>query len=121
MSARAISAIAAAVVLAWVGSLTAQKGDDTETTSVYERAPISSSEQERRILDVLNQMSEGPYSGILSVPPEDGRVLRLLTEAAGAKHVVEIGTSNGYASLWFCLALRNTGGRLTLPEEGHIS
>lgn len=116
MSARAISAIAAAVVFVWVGSLTAQKGDDSDTMLVYERAPIPGSEQEKRILDVLDQMLQGPYSGLLSVPPEDGRVLRLLTEAADAKHVVEIGTSNGYASLWLCLALQTTGGRLTTFE-----
>jgi predicted O-methyltransferase YrrM len=27
--------------------------------------------------------------------------------------VVEIGTSNGYSGIWFCLALRKTGGSLT--------
>jgi caffeoyl-CoA O-methyltransferase len=128
MLARAISAVAAIVVLAWVGSLTAQRGGasaghngpvdngDSETLSGHERAPIPSSEQEKRILNVLDQMYRGPNSGILSVPPEDGRVLRLLAEASGAKHVVEIGTSNGYASVWFCLALQTTGGRLTTFE-----
>ena len=52
----------------------------------------------------------------MNVPQEDGRVLRLLTEATGAKHVVEIGTSNGYSGIWFCLALRTTGGKLTTHE-----
>lgn len=128
MSARAILAVAAIAVFAWVGGLTAQRGSDSagqsgpvdngdgETLSGHERPPIPSSEQEKRILNVLDQMYRGPHSGILSVPPEDGRVLRLLTEASGAKHVVEIGTSNGYASIWFCLALRTTGGRLTTFE-----
>ncbi|MHC4682488.1 MAG: O-methyltransferase, partial [Planctomycetota bacterium] len=132
MSAKAILAVAAAVVLAGVGSLTAHKANDGadgvltggqgrpqdngETLAGRERAPIPSSEQEKRILDVLDQMVRGPDSGILSVPPEDGRLLRLLAEAAGAEHVVEIGTSNGYASIWFCLALRTTGGRLTTYE-----
>lgn len=128
MSARAISAVAAIGVFAWVGSLTAQRGDgsagqsgpvdngDSETLSGHRRPPMASSEQEKRILNVLDQMHRGPHSGILSVPPEDGRVLRLLAEASGAKHVVEIGTSNGYASIWFCLALRTTGGRLTTFE-----
>ncbi|UCC98458.1 MAG: O-methyltransferase [Phycisphaerales bacterium] len=119
MSARAILAVAAAVVFAGVGSLTAQRGSDSADSQMppgRERAPIPSSEREKRILDVLDRMVRGPYSGILSVPPEDGRLLRLLAEAAGAKHVVEIGTSNGYASIWFCLALRTTGGRLTTYE-----
>jgi predicted O-methyltransferase YrrM len=52
----------------------------------------------------------------LSVPQSDGRLLRLLTEAVGAKQVVEIGTSTGYSGLWFCLALEKTGGRLTTFE-----
>ncbi|UCF17226.1 MAG: class I SAM-dependent methyltransferase, partial [Phycisphaerales bacterium] len=71
---------------------------------------------EKKILDVLDQMLSGPHSEILSVPPDDGRVLRLLAEATGARNIVEVGTSNGYASLWFCLALRTTGGKLTTFE-----
>jgi predicted O-methyltransferase YrrM len=55
----------------------------------------------------------------LSVPAEDGRALRLLTEAIGAKNVVEIGTSTGYSGLWFCLALQKTGGHLTTFEIDH--
>jgi len=53
---------------------------------------------------------------MMNVPIEDGRLLRLLTETVGAKHVVEIGTSNGYSGIWFCLALRKTGGKLTTHE-----
>jgi caffeoyl-CoA O-methyltransferase len=107
MSNKTISAIAAVVVLALAGCMIAQK---PENQSGLERT------QETRILNVLNEMLHGQYSAMLSVPPEDGKVLRLLTEAAGARHVVEIGTSNGYASIWFCLALRNAGGRLTTFE-----
>jgi predicted O-methyltransferase YrrM len=40
----------------------------------------------------------------------------MLTETIGAKNVVEIGTSNGYSGIWFCLALRKTGGHLTTHE-----
>jgi predicted O-methyltransferase YrrM len=43
-------------------------------------------------------------------------MLRLLTEAVGAKSVVEIGTSTGYSGLWFSLALEKTGGKLTTFE-----
>lgn len=52
----------------------------------------------------------------MNVPQEDGRLLRLLVEATGAKHVVEIGTSNGYSGIWMLLALRTTGGKLTTYE-----
>ena len=55
----------------------------------------------------------------LSVPVQDGKALRLLTEAKGAKNVVEIGTSTGYSGLWFCLALQSTNGHLTTFEIDH--
>jgi predicted O-methyltransferase YrrM len=72
-------------------------------------------EAEKRILAVLDEMRAGGRT-YLSVPPEDGRALRLLTEAAGARTVVEIGTSTGYSGLWLCLALQGTGGRLITFE-----
>jgi predicted O-methyltransferase YrrM len=52
----------------------------------------------------------------MTVPEQDGRILRLFTEAVNAKHVVEIGTSIGYSGTWFCLALQKTGGKLTTFE-----
>ncbi|HUV65230.1 MAG TPA: O-methyltransferase, partial [Sedimentisphaerales bacterium] len=60
---------------------------------------------------------------MMNVPREDGRLLRLLTESINAKNVVEIGTSNGYSGIWFCLALRTTGGKLTTHDidEGRAS
>ncbi len=69
----------------------------------------------KKILDVLTEMADN-QRGMLNVPMDDGRLLRLLAETMGAKHVVEIGTSNGYSSLWLLLALRTTGGMLTTFE-----
>jgi predicted O-methyltransferase YrrM len=40
----------------------------------------------------------------------------MLTESIGAKNAVEVGTSTGYSGLWFALALRKTGGKLTTFE-----
>lgn len=67
-------------------------------------------------MDVLNQMRSSQSRGMMNVPVEDGRLLRLLAESIGAKTVVEIGTSNGYSGIWFCLALRTTGGKLITHE-----
>lgn len=75
----------------------------------------ASRDSEKKILSVLEEMRKGNRT-YLSVPPEDGRALRLLAEAAGAKTVVEIGTSTGYSGLWFSLALQDTGGRLVTFE-----
>ncbi len=79
------------------------------------RPPLARDDQERRILGVLDEM-ERQGRTYLSVPPDDGRWLRVLTESLGARHVVEIGTSTGYSGLWLGLALARTGGRLTTLE-----
>jgi len=73
-------------------------------------------ETEKKMLAVLDDLDSHHRAGMMNVPEEDGRLLRLLTEALGAKDVVEIGTSNGYSGIWLCLALRTTGGHLTTYE-----
>ena len=112
MSGKTMWAVAAVVALAGVGILAARKIGSAPEQS---RKPWPDVE-EKRIMSVLDQMLSGPHSDILSVPPDDGKVLRLLAEATGARNIVEIGTSNGYAALWFCVALRTTGGKLTTFE-----
>ncbi len=74
--------------------------------------PTAKDVQERKILDVLDDLDKHHRRGNMNVPVEDGRLLRLLVEAIDAKTVVEIGTSNGYSGIWMCLGLRKTGGRL---------
>jgi len=81
--------------------------------SSIKSAPIPASEEEKKILDVLKVMREKESRGMMNVPANDGRLLRMLAESIGAKNVVEIGTSNGYSGIWWCLALRKTGGKLT--------
>lgn len=51
-----------------------------------------------------------------NVPPDHGRFLWMMTELTGAKRVLEIGTSNGYSSLWMARGLRKTGGKLITIE-----
>lgn len=77
-------------------------------------SPRAASPAERRILDVLDDVYLNHR--YLSVPEEDGRLLRLLAESSGARNAVEIGTSTGYSGLWLLLALAKTGGRLTTFE-----
>jgi predicted O-methyltransferase YrrM len=61
-------------------------------------------------------MSNDQNYAMWNITPDEGKLLRILTEAADAKHVVEIGTSNGYSTIWFCLALQATGGKITTHE-----
>jgi predicted O-methyltransferase YrrM len=85
-------------------------------SSIREGAPMPKTDEERKILGVLDDMDRNDRRGMMNVPQEDGRLLRLFVAAADAKHVVEIGTSNGYSGIWICLALRGTGGKLTTYE-----
>ena len=82
----------------------------------FESPPTAKTDAEKKILNILDDMDQNQRRGMMNVPITDGRLLRLLTEAVGAKHVVEIGTSNGYSGIWFCLALQKTGGKLTTYE-----
>jgi predicted O-methyltransferase YrrM len=78
--------------------------------------PKPGDEPERRIVAVMEDMHANQSRGMGNVLPEDGRLLRMLAETLEAKHVVEVGTANGYSAMWFCLALRSTGGKLTTHE-----
>ncbi len=77
--------------------------------------PQANSDAEKKALAVLEsaQRNGETYE---NVPIPDGKMLRLLTEAAGAKNVVEIGTSTGLSGIWLCMALQKTGGKLTTFE-----
>ena len=44
--------------------------------------------------------------------PDAGRLLWFLAQTAGARSIVEIGTSRGVSTLWLADAARSTGGRV---------
>jgi predicted O-methyltransferase YrrM len=47
-----------------------------------------------------------------NVEPDTARVLALLVRASAARRVLELGTSNGYSTIWLADAVRDVGGRL---------
>ncbi len=100
-----------------------RSGQGRGTAAGMNRPTLAKNDGEKKILDVLGDLLRNERRGMMNVPQDDGRVLRMLTEAINAKHVVEIGTSNGYSGIWICMALRATGGRLTTYEidEGRAS
>ena len=55
-------------------------------------------------------------TGQLAVSEEDGRFLRVLIAARGAKRALEIGGASGYSAIWMGMAMRETGGRLVTIE-----
>jgi predicted O-methyltransferase YrrM len=54
--------------------------------------------------------------GQLAVSEEDGRFLRVMIAARGAKRALEIGGASGYSAIWMGSALKQTGGRLVTIE-----
>jgi predicted O-methyltransferase YrrM len=51
-----------------------------------------------------------------NLEPETAALLALLVRATRARSVLELGTSNGYSTLWLAEAVREHGGRLTSVE-----
>ncbi len=80
----------------------------------FDSPPVPNSDAEKRALAVLDEMSQGKW--YLNVTTREGRVLRQLTEAVGAKRVVEIGTSSGYSTIWLALGVRAAGGKVFTHE-----
>ena len=79
-----------------------------------EKPPVPKDDNEKKILGILDDiLARQRYR---NVPPQDGRLLRLLAETMNAKNIVEIGTSTGYSGIWFGMALQKTGGKLTTFE-----
>ncbi len=67
------------------------------------------------VLAVLEAIREAD-TGQLAVSEADGRFLRTLVLAAGAKRVLEVGGASGYSAIWMGLGLRETGGTLVTIE-----
>jgi predicted O-methyltransferase YrrM len=89
-------------------------GFDFGGVSEHDRPPLARDEREKKALAALEEMKKGRW--YLNVTAREGRLLRQLTEAVGARRAVEIGTSSGYSSIWLALGLRASGGHLFTHE-----
>ena len=85
-------------------------GFDFGGATEFDSPPLAKSDEEKRALAVLDEMSKGRWC--LNVTTREGRLLRQLAEAVGAKRVVEIGTSSGYSTIWLALGARSAGGHV---------
>jgi caffeoyl-CoA O-methyltransferase len=55
----------------------------------------------------------------INVSPNQGRLLQLLTEIAGARRILEIGTLGGYSAIYFARALPDDGALISLEIDEH--
>jgi len=76
--------------------------------------PLGKDAKEKQALAALDEMTKGKW--YLNITTREGRVLRQLVEAKGAKRVVEIGTSSGYSTIWLALGVRAVGGKVFTHE-----
>jgi predicted O-methyltransferase YrrM len=53
---------------------------------------------------------------MLNITRDTGEFLSVLIRAMAARRILEIGTSNGYSTLWLAEAVRATGGMVTTVE-----
>jgi predicted O-methyltransferase YrrM len=53
---------------------------------------------------------------MLNITPETGELLAILVHGTKARRILEIGTSNGYSTLWLADAARASGGSLVTIE-----
>ncbi|SHJ04211.1 O-methyltransferase [Propionispora hippei] len=53
---------------------------------------------------------------MLNITEDTGRFLAILVQSTQAKAILEIGTSNGYSTIWLAGAAQATGGHVTTVE-----
>ena len=75
-----------------------------------------------RILDTMEKYRallkrlEKTAKAYTNIAPENGQFLSILIRSINARNVLEVGTSNGYSTIWLAAALKETGGRLITLE-----
>ena len=52
----------------------------------------------------------------INITPDTGRFLSILIQSSDAKRVLEIGTFNGYSTLWLAFAVSQIGGLVVTIE-----
>ncbi|UPK75684.1 class I SAM-dependent methyltransferase [Nocardioidaceae bacterium SCSIO 66511] len=75
------------------------------------------------LLDELHQFGvnhdadkEDRLDRLRNLEPDTAALLALLVRATGAREALELGTSNGYSTLWLADSLRSNGGHLVSVE-----
>ena len=75
-------------------------------------------------LEVFGQMNDAATADrprrMLNITRDTGEFLAVLVKAMDARRVLEIGTSNGYSTLWLASAARTIGGSVTTVEMSEL-
>jgi predicted O-methyltransferase YrrM len=98
-----VAAVAAALTFCLAPGVVAQRAQP---------APRAPRADMARVLADIKARDKGQ----LSVSEEDGRFLRVMIAARGAKRVLEIGGASGYSAIWMGSAVKDTGGKVVTIE-----
>jgi len=82
---------------------------DEKLTALLKELEAYGGENDARVTDYKARM--------LNITPETGAFLALLIRAIKARRVLEIGTSNGYSTLWLAYAVQQLGGQVVTVEQ----
>jgi predicted O-methyltransferase YrrM len=77
--------------------------------------------EDPKVLPMLKMKDLTYEHGEMNIPCRDGRFLYDFIIRKGYKRGLEIGTFNGYSTLWFGLAFRKTGGQVITIEIDPVS
>ncbi|MEV8591679.1 O-methyltransferase [Streptomyces sp. NPDC052012] len=69
------------------------------------------------VLDAALRDSEAAGLPSIAVAPNQGKLLQLLAQVQGARHILEIGTLGGYSTIWLGRALPPDGRLITLEYD----
>jgi predicted O-methyltransferase YrrM len=82
---------------------------DEKLTALLKELESFGAENDARVTDYKVKM--------LNITPETGAFLALLVRAIKARRVLEIGTSNGYSTLWLAYAVQQLGGQVVTVDR----
>ena len=81
-------------------------------------APLDGLKDELERFGTVNDAgTAAPRRRMLNITRDTGEFLAVLVRAAAARRVLEIGTSNGYSTLWLAEAVSGIGGAVTTVER----
>lgn len=81
------------------------------------RDPLTALLQELEAFSRSHDRKTADHSAkMLNITRDTGEFLSVLARATGARRVLELGTSNGYSTLWLASAARANGGTVTTVE-----
>jgi predicted O-methyltransferase YrrM len=64
-----------------------------------------------------DQQEEQRSKKMLNLEPETAQLLSMLVRSGQRKHILEIGTSNGYSTIWLAWATQPLGGHVTSIDQ----